>query len=189
MVAGRSPLFTRRILQLYALSLDRTLTPPSTCLALDIIEATATIDLENVGKQRIQQHLSTGCRLFVALHKGHPVGYIFSATSSCFISEVSRTLHIMPAECYLFDAYTYSAFRGQGIYPTLLIHSARIFQARAYRHALIFALGTNRASVQGIKKAGFTRYGTATYYEIFGHCFWRNRRNYGHIKSYLNDRA
>jgi GNAT superfamily N-acetyltransferase len=184
------PLYlARRTLQLYTLSLDRKLKPPSTSFALDIIEADTTVNLEHAHEHRIRRRLSRGCRLFLALHKKDTVGYIFTAMSQCFIEEVEQTLHIMPYECYFFDAYTYPAFRGHGIYPALLIYAARSFQALAYRHALIFALGTNRSSVQGIKKTGFTCYGTVTYYEIFGHRFWRYRTNNGRVKSYFDGRA
>lgn len=182
-----TPYFSKRTLQLYALALEEPLTLPSTDLSLDFAEATVTTDLKNADHQRILQRLSAGCRLFIASHEGRPVAYVFSSTGTCTVTEVEQTLHIMPGECYLYDAYTYPPFRGHGIYPALLVNTARVFRSCSYRHILIFTLGVNRASVQGIKKAGFSCYGTATYVEILGRKFWRYRTNNGHVKSYLGD--
>jgi len=181
------PCFTKQTLQLYALELDNALVEPATSFSLTFGEYNRIVDLKNASRQRIAQRLSNGGYLYIAFHKNEPAGYIFSSISHCRVDEVEQTLHIMPYECYLYDAYTYPRFRGQGIYPALLIHVSRIFQANSYHRALIFTLARNRASIRGIQKAGFIDYGTVEYFRILGHRFWRYHTNNGCIKSYFDD--
>lgn len=178
----------QRSLQMYMINLANPIPYCSTTLPLKIKVHDRTVPLENVAEQNIQERLSAGCRIFVAYCTGNPVGYIFSALSHCRVAEVERMLHIMPGESYLYDAYTYLEYRGQGVYPCLLSYAARYFQQKNYHYAFIFSLSHNRASLRGIRKAGFTSYGKVEFYKVFGHCFWKYYTDNGHIASHFDNR-
>jgi|GEM_PF-1002926 len=179
--------FSKRVLLLYAIALDRPLIVPLPTLSLDIKDLNKAIKLRNVTERIITQRLSAGCRLFVAYTKGNPVGYLFSSISCCTVDEIERKLYVMPGECYFYDAYTYPEYRGRGIYPYLLSFAARFFQRQAFHHALIFSLSQNQSSSKGIQKAGFASYGTVEFFNLLGRRFWRCRAKNGHIKSHFDD--
>ena len=80
-----------------------------------------------------------------------------------------HTSYVIPA-CFKFPfmgkhdleigpCYTYSAFRGQGIYPKVLKEICKI-QCKDTSSFYMIVDETNTSSIKGIEKAGFTRCGS-----------------------------
>jgi CelD/BcsL family acetyltransferase involved in cellulose biosynthesis len=86
---------------------------------------------------------------------GRPVHFAWAAPfSGFFCSELETTLEAAPDLALLFDCWTPTAFRGRGYYAQAISLLASAVQ-RDGKRPWIFSAGSNAASIEGIKRAGF----------------------------------
>jgi GNAT superfamily N-acetyltransferase len=71
------------------------------------------------------------------------------------IGELGLTIHLRPGRAYIWDCATLPPYRGQRLYPTLLIYIATVLRAQGLRRLWIGADASNYASRRGIEVAGF----------------------------------
>ncbi|MDP1930785.1 MAG: GNAT family N-acetyltransferase [Gammaproteobacteria bacterium] len=114
------------------------------------------------------QHDCQQCH--IAIVDGNLVGYAWVTTSPCHISEINFTLPVGLGRLYIYDCFVESAYRGQGIYQSLLMTIIADYRKRRwpnqYRTACIGAEPDNTASILGIKRAGFEEFTRARYVHV-----------------------
>ncbi|MDQ3856728.1 MAG: GNAT family N-acetyltransferase, partial [Chloroflexota bacterium] len=106
----------------------------------------------------VQSRLEAGHRPYIATLEDLPVAYGWSASKRASIGAFGLDFRVPPGNRYLWDFATLPAWRGRGVYPSLLRAIVLRESARAGR----FWIGhdpDNRASARGIVKAGFIRAG------------------------------
>lgn len=113
-----------------------------------------TLDPSEASSLRQQQH-----RLYVARIGGEGVGYGWAATRTASIGELGVAMRLAHGERYLWGFTTLSAWRGRGIYPSL-IRAMLMTEASSDRFWIGHDIG-NAASARGILKAGFSPVGEA----------------------------
>ncbi|MGE3572452.1 MAG: GNAT family N-acetyltransferase [Dehalococcoidia bacterium] len=102
----------------------------------------------------VDQRISEGHRPYLALLNGEPAAYGWVATRSATIGELALSFRIPAGNRYLWDFATLPAFRGRGLYPSLLAEIARRECPPATRLWIIHA-PENLPSGIGITRAGF----------------------------------
>lgn len=170
-------------LSLYICDLCDSIKKIEPTLIVDISILERPIELENTPKTAVAERLASGQTIFVALHQTKPVGYLSTTTDRCWVGEVEDSLTVAPKEVYLFDAYTFKAFRGKHIYPALITHAAQYYKNRSYTKALIFTSTTNVSSVKGIEKTGFCCSKNIHFRNILGWKSWNHNRKNSDVQS------
>lgn len=173
-------------LDLFVCDLSDPISKVNAELPIEINILEQSTDLENTSIFMITSYLRTKQKIFVAYHRSAPVGYLFTSTARCRVGEIQDHLVIVSQEVYLFNAYTYKAFRGKHIYPTLITHAAQYYKDLCFRKALIFATRSNTSSINGIKKAGFKCYENITFSNILGWKSWNHIRGNSDTQSYFS---
>jgi len=170
-------------LSLYIYDLCDSIKKIEPALVVDISTLEHPVELENTPKTAVAERLASGQTIFVALHQTKPVGYLSTATDRCWVGEVEDSFAVAPKEVYLFDAYTFKAFRGKHIYPALITHAAQYYKNRSYTKALIFSSTNNVSSVKGIEKTGFCCFKNIHFRNILGWKSWNHNRKNSDVQS------
>lgn len=102
-----------------------------------------------------EQRLLEGQVCAVARHETDVVAYCWLASTPVRVAEIGHVVVPGLEDVYLYDAFTVPAWRGRGLFSTLLRHLLAFAHARGRKRALIFALARNRASRRAIERAGF----------------------------------
>lgn len=84
-------------------------------------------------------------------------GQVISYAFVLFDSFYKRVLGEAPATPMISNCYTDPAWRGQGLYPRLLVATCLHLANQGHARAIITCAPDNLASVRGIEKAGFRR--------------------------------
>jgi len=166
-------------LRLYAFRLDREEVPlvePQEAVKLVFIDGgknRETYDLFEVTEATSsQQRLREGGMVCVAVRENRIASYCWVAFEKAHIGEIGRDIRIRPDEVYLYDAFTLSAFRGRGLYPTILSSILRhVQERRKFQRAMIFTLLSNQASIRGIERCGFHFFQVVTAIQLLGRPF------------------
>ena len=82
--------------------------------------------------------------------------------------EIGAILHLEPDEAYVMDCKTFFTFRGKNIYPFVLQRILNDLRTEGVRRVYISCLPSNRASQQGILKAGFAKAGRVRVLKLLG---------------------
>jgi GNAT superfamily N-acetyltransferase len=170
-------------LNLYMLALRKAIPAVTPEIAVDI-ETKKPSALQNVPTDVLEKRLKRGDGVFTAHAHTEPVGYIFAAHESAWVGEIDTRLRIKSGDIYFYDAFTYPAYRGLGIYPSLLTYAAHHYRHQGYNTALIFSTAANRASSNAIRRAGFSCYQRIRFYDVWGLKMWHYTARKNHVKSY-----
>ena len=170
-----------QLINLYVLKLDYKdiAKLPSPSINLEIREITETDDGDTQAlaefrfyghsKADILQYLAEGQRCYVAKHEGQAISCYWHMTGGYYDYYLKRRFYFADNEEYLLGFFTLAEFRGQGIFPYLLIASSH---ERAQNcpdlRAVIFVRVNNKASLRSCYKLGFDIIGRVGFVEIFG---------------------
>jgi GNAT superfamily N-acetyltransferase len=119
------------------------------------------------------QRLAHGHVGFLAQHEGQPAGYAWACTEiDPTIERVN--LKLDPGDVLCTDAYTASAYRGQGVQTALTLACLRLFRDLGYRRALAIVEVRNHPSLAvWRRKVGAQAIGWMTFFRIGS---WRRVR-------------
>jgi GNAT superfamily N-acetyltransferase len=102
---------------------------------------------------------------FLALHEGQPVGYAWACTE--IAPTIERVnLKLGPGDVLCTDAYTVSAYRGQGVQTVLTLARLKLFRHLGYRRALTTIEMRNHPSLAAWQKVGAQAIGRMTFLRI-----------------------
>lgn len=110
--------------------------------------------LQQRSDSEIQGRFDSGHHAYVATMNGIPAAWGWVATSAATIGELTAAFSVSYQERYLWNFVTLAAFRGQGIYPRLLVAIVDAESTDGERFWIAYA-PENHASGAGIQKAGF----------------------------------
>jgi RimJ/RimL family protein N-acetyltransferase len=113
-----------------------------------------------------QARLRGGQVCGVVLHGSAVVAYCWLACSPVGVAEIDQVVVPGPTDVYLYDAYTQAAWRGRGLFTTLLLHLCAFAGASGRERALIFVSPRNRASWRAIERAGFKKFHTVSRMDV-----------------------
>lgn len=134
--------------------------PPGVELAL--WDSPGTADLGSRWHPEAEQRLQDGQACAVARHGKVVVAYCWLTSSPVRVVEIDRVVVPGPEEVYLYDAFTVPAWRGCGLFSTLLLYLLADAHGRGRKRALIFVRAGNRASRHAIERVGFELFGTVS---------------------------
>ncbi|RAJ75702.1 hypothetical protein CLV59_109316 [Chitinophaga dinghuensis] len=120
---------------------------------LSLLSALADISAGEVLKRLAEHHLA-----FIAFMDEQPAAFGWMAMHHASIGELAHTFTLPTRNRYLWNFRTVAAFRGKGIYPSLLQFMLQYEVDKADRYWIIHA-PENKASLKGICKAGFRHAG------------------------------
>lgn len=149
--------------------------------AEDVLSLSTTFggDFNDRWSERARKRLESGDRLFIARSDDKVMHVAWVGVRDNI--DVSYEL---PCRCVIplpaiapvvYDCWTPEAYRGLGIYPKVLQHLADRELSDA-PNVYIYALTSNRASCQGIIKAGFIPWRIARGGRFLGRFTWNNLR-------------
>ena len=110
--------------------------------------------LGNSSIGEVRHRLANDNRAFIAYLNNQPAAFGWMAVDAARIGELKHNLILPEGHRYLWNFRTFEAFRGQGVYPTLLQFILQQGDRKANRFWIIHA-PENAASLKGIRKAGF----------------------------------
>lgn len=119
------------------------------CTNVQLLSLMGSTTADEVTRRLANDHLA-----FVAYLNDSPASFGWMARGKALIGELNHELILPLGNRYLWNFRTMEAFRGLGIYPALLQYIIQYEIGRAHRFWIIHA-PENKASLKGIKKAGF----------------------------------
>ena len=170
-----SPLMTKKTLCLFDVDLPNAELPPCEVrmeVTYPILDTAAWAQQPNKGhitdRHLFQARLDRGEQFWTAQQDDRIVSYIWATKASVEIGEIYAVVRPREDEIYLYDAFTFDAYRGRNLYPAVLQQILVHGRKTGLRRALIFVLSDNIASIRGVKKAGFKEFQRVTYSTTFG---------------------
>lgn len=165
-------------LVLYAFSLPGSPQAPEASIDVEIIRVTkgdpaAHQVVEALNSDLVRRRLNRGETCFAAIHEGEIVSYCWLAQGKIGIEEIDMAVSTLSDEVYLYDAFTFSPWRGKGLYPVVLKEMLSYAGMNGFSRALIFVAADNTASRRGVMKAGFQEFQVVRYLSILGIPFYR----------------
>jgi ribosomal protein S18 acetylase RimI-like enzyme len=103
----------------------------------------------------VLERFARQCRCYAAWVEGTLAAYGWVTYDEEGIGELGLRLRLAPGEAYIWDCATLPAYRGQRLYPALLVYISNELRAEGVRQALIGADSDNLASQKGMLRAGF----------------------------------
>lgn len=124
---------------------------------------------EHMTERRLfQSRLERGEQFWTAQLDDKIIAYCWATGAPVEIGEVRRVVAPRRGEVYLYDAFTFPAYRGQNLYPAILNRILTHSRQQNLQRALIFVLDDNAASIRGVQKAGFREFQRVTYRNLLG---------------------
>lgn len=143
---------------------------PKLEIEIRINDQTSVLNL--LSQSVIKERISCGDHIFIAFLGGEPIAYLFATSQDCWVDEVKDWLILGSGEVYIYDALTLYEYRGNLLYPSLIVYAAKFYKELSYSHALIFTSALNRRSTIGIERANFYCYQVINFYNLFGFQIW-----------------
>jgi len=175
-------ILVKKTLCLFEVDLKTVCLPPCTArLAVEyrVLDAAAWAVQPHTGhmpdRYLFHTRLERGEQFWTAQHNAKIVAYCWATREPVEIGEVHRIISPRSDETYLYDAFTFAAYRGQNLYPALLQRMLEHSRQEGFRRALIFVLSDNTASIRGVQKAGFREFQRVTYYNFLGFTWYVSR--------------
>ncbi|HAO45504.1 MAG TPA: N-acetyltransferase [Ferruginibacter sp.] len=110
--------------------------------------------LGTVSAEEVQRRLANENNAYVAFMNNIPAAFGWVARGKARIGELGHEMILPTGNRYLWNFRTLETFRGLGIYPALLQYILQTESKKANRFWIIHA-PENKASLKGIRKAGF----------------------------------
>jgi GNAT superfamily N-acetyltransferase len=107
------------------------------------------------GRARVIEALQSGQTCFVARHESRIVSASWIASRDAWIDYLDCELALAANEAYLSDAFTLSAYRGQGIAPALCLQQLRHLRQAGYDRAIRGTVPENKSALHAHAKSGF----------------------------------
>ena len=107
------------------------------------------------GKASVLERFSGGRRCYVTCIDGAIAGYAWVSLKEEWISELGMSLLLAPGDAYIWDCGTLPAYRGQGLYPALLVYIQSSLRTEGLSRVWIGADTDSVPSQKGIARAGF----------------------------------
>jgi len=123
-------------------------------------------------RKLLAQRLERGDNVCVAYKNSDILSYCWIAFDRISVDEIQMTLNVKNNEVYLYDAYTKPEHRGKGLYPAVLTELLNYSKEKNFSRALIFVQKGNRASHNGVIKAGFTLFQEIIFIKLIGLTFY-----------------
>jgi len=130
-------------------------------------EAEQLVNEGHLNVDILADRLKKGDICCCASFQGETVSYCWIAASRAHIGEIGKEMRLKENEIYLYDAYTKPEFRGNNLCPKILTSILNYGRLRGYQRVLIFALSSNSSSITAIKKAGFDRFQSVYFLDIY----------------------
>lgn len=110
--------------------------------------------ISHASKEEMTKRIANDNKAFVAWVNNIPAAFGWMARDQAVIGELNHGFILPEGNRYLWNFRTLEPFRGQGIYPALLQYILKEGDKKASRFWIIHA-PENKASLKGIRKAGF----------------------------------
>ncbi len=169
------PLMSKKTLCLFEVELQTAVLPD--CKArMDVeylvLDAAAWATQPQTGhitdRHLFQARLDRSEEFWTAQHDTRIVSYCWATNAAVEIGEIRSIIQPRADEIYLYDAFTFTEYRGRNLYPALLQRILQHSREAGLRRALIFVLSDNIASIRGVEKAGFREFQRVTYNSLLG---------------------
>ncbi len=109
--------------------------------------------------REIRRRASLEDACVVSRVNGRLAGFAWVTNAEMNIREVASVRLLAPGHCWIYHCHVSAPFRGHGVYPVMLRDIMGEMARRHYSVAWIGAEESNKASLHGIEKAGFTKVG------------------------------
>jgi GNAT superfamily N-acetyltransferase len=107
------------------------------------------------GRARVTEALRSGQTCFVARHESRIVSAGWIASRRAWINYLGCELELAAGDAYLSDAFTLSAYRGQGIAPALCLRQLQHLRQAGYGRAIRATVPENSSAMHAHAKSGF----------------------------------
>jgi GNAT superfamily N-acetyltransferase len=105
----------------------------------------------------LARRFAAGRRCYAAWVEDQLAAYGWVSFGTEYVGELGLTIRLFPCEAYIWDCYTFPAFRGKHLYAALLVHILQELRVENRCRVWIGADFENIPSQRGIDRAGFQR--------------------------------
>jgi RimJ/RimL family protein N-acetyltransferase len=110
--------------------------------------------------------LKAGHWCFVARHEGQLVSASWAAIHRARNFYLTREVHLMPDEVYIYDSFTKPNFRGKSISAAIRAGMIQYFRAAGYRRMILGTQAENKSNLRTLRKVGFRPFGMMGYIKV-----------------------
>jgi hypothetical protein len=121
------------------------------------VAAETTSAILSIVRTELDQRLATGRRCYTAWVGNQPAAYGWVSLVDEEVGELGLHLVLQPGEIYIWDCYTFPAYRQKRLYSALLVFILQKLKTEGFHRAWIGADLANTPSQRGIDRAGFMR--------------------------------
>ncbi len=108
-------------------------------------------------QQQFIQRFNKGDRCYMAFSGMIPCHYSWIREKGTIgMHEIKRRFKIKNKDAWIFDCTTNSNYRGLSIYTKVISYITELLISNGYSNVYISTLKSNKASIRGIEKAGFS---------------------------------
>jgi hypothetical protein len=130
--------------------------------SLNIKELTAgdidsMLEVMYVSRSGLQRRFDRGDRCFAVVDNGNIISYFwarFGLKDSC---ELHLKFELKPHQAWMYNAITVRSARGRNLYPNVIRYMAKALLQSSVEEAFVDVELRNKASIQGLEKAGYKR--------------------------------
>ncbi|MFA5173820.1 MAG: peptidoglycan bridge formation glycyltransferase FemA/FemB family protein [Candidatus Pacearchaeota archaeon] len=135
----------------------------------DIKEMMKFVDKDsNISQETIEERFDEGHQCFIYLFNNKLAHYSWVSFEEMNILEVNAKIPLQSGEAVIYDCYTNKEFRNKGIYSAMLTKIKDYLMQKNFVKSYIYVESNNKASINGIEKAGFTKEKILKYRGIIG---------------------
>jgi GNAT superfamily N-acetyltransferase len=116
-----------------------------------------------------QKRLNAGHLCFVALSDGNLANYAWVCFHECYINELEIKIRLRPGSAYRYDVFTFPAYRGKGVYPSVFEESCNYLSQIGIKELYGLVDSGNSRMLRVFEKAGTAsrKLGDVTYIRLF----------------------
>lgn len=118
----------------------------------------------NALKKIVRAEFAKGSKVFVFLHNNKIAHFSCLSINTCYVGELRRCVKVKLGEAYIYNCFTASEYRGNGLFQRALDQIVGAVKADRFH---ICSLSNNHSSLSVIRRSGFVQCGSVRYSVTF----------------------
>jgi GNAT superfamily N-acetyltransferase len=126
------------------------------------------VHVTGLASKAVEQKFKNGELCFVAKKEEEIIHYSWICFGSIYINEIEKEERFSDSTPIIYNVFTLPQYRGKKIYPYILSQEFKYLAQEGHSYVYIYTSANNKASIRGIKRAGFEVWQIIRYIKILG---------------------